>query len=198
MTQERRTARVVRRTAETDVEVALCLDGSGAARVETGIGFFDHMLASFARHGLFDLEVRCQGDLHVDAHHTVEDVGIGLGQALAQALGDKAGVERFGHSLVPMDEALARAVVDLSGRSYLVLEASFRGPQVGQLPLSLIREFFRALADHGRLNLHLDLLRAHDDHHAVEALFKACARALGKAVERSARVQGIPSTKGSL
>ena len=193
-----RTARIQRRTAETDIDLALTLDGSGACLAETGVGFFDHMLSAFARHGGFDLRVACQGDLKVDAHHTVEDVGICLGQALALALGDKAGIQRFGHSYVPMDEALARAVIDLSGRPYLVLQAAFHGPQVGGLPVGLVREFMRALADQARMNLHLDLLRSSDDHHSIEALFKACGRALAQAVALRPGEQGVPSTKGVL
>jgi len=198
MSDERRTGCVERKTAETEIELEFCLDGSGAADVDTGVGFFDHMLTAFARHGLFDLKVRCKGDLEVDAHHTVEDIGICLGLALAEGVGDKAGLQRFGHSYVPMDEALARAVIDLSGRSYLVLEAEFLDPAVGELPTALVREFFRAVADNARINLHLDLLRSHNDHHGIEALFKACARALDQATLCSERIRGIPSTKGSL
>ena len=198
MSEERRSARIERRTTETQIELELCLDGSGQCRAETGIGFFDHMLNAFARHGLFDLDINCQGDLEIDAHHTVEDVGICLGQAITQAVGDKAGIERYGHAYVPMDEALARAAVDLSGRAYLVLEAAFNDEQVGELPVALVREFFYAVADQGRMNLHLDLIRAQNDHHGVEALFKAFARALDAASRKSDRVQGIPSTKGAL
>jgi imidazoleglycerol-phosphate dehydratase len=198
MSNDRRTARIQRRTAETEIDLELCLDGSGQARVGTGIGFFDHLLTAFARHGLFDLVVHCQGDLHVDPHHTVEDIGICLGQAIARAAGDKSGIQRFGHSYVPMDEALARAVVDLSGRSFLALEATFRDLQVGGFPVSLVREFFRAAADQGRMTLHLDLLRGDNDHHGIEALFKAFGRALDQASLRSGRVAGIPSTKGAL
>lgn len=193
-----RSARIQRRTAETDIDLTLALDGSGACRSETGIGFFDHMLSAFARHGLFDLDLACRGDLDVDAHHTVEDVGICLGRALSEALGDRAGIARFGHSLVPMDEALARAVVDLSGRPYLVYDAAFSEERIGAFPASLGLEFFRALSDHARANLHLDLLRGTNAHHGVEALFKAAARALRQAVERDPRVHGIPSTKGVL
>ncbi len=193
-----RIGRVQRRTSETDIEVELGLDGSGQLQIDTGIGFFDHMLTAFARHGLFDLKLKCRGDLHVDPHHTVEDVGICLGQAIALALGDKAGIQRFGHSYVPMDEALARAVIDLSGRPYLVLQAAFHGPQVGGLPVGLVREFMRALADQARMNLHLDLLRGSDDHHGIEALFKACGRALAQAVAQRPGEQGVPSTKGVL
>ena len=195
---DRREARIQRKTAETDIDLALCIDGAGESRVSTGVGFFDHMLRAFARHGLFDLEVACQGDLEVDPHHTVEDVGICLGQALHRSLGDKAGLRRFGHSYVPMDEALARAAVDLSGRSCMVLEAGFQEERVGDFPTVLTREFMRAVADHGRFNLHLDLIRGSDAHHGIEALFKAFGRALDQASQRDGRVAGIPSTKGSL
>ena len=198
MSAEQRTARIVRQTTETEIELSLCLDGSGQCRADTGLGFFDHMLHALARHGLCDLEVQCRGDLHVDAHHTVEDVGICLGQAIGQALGDKAGIQRYGHSYVPMDEALARAVVDLSGRAYLVFAAAFNEERVGALDVSLVREFFYAVADQGRMNLHLDLVRGHNAHHGIEALFKAFARALLMAAQQSERVQGIPSTKGVL
>ena len=198
MSEEKRSARIERRTTETQIDLELCLDGGGECRVETGIGFFDHMLNAFARHGLFDLVIQCQGDLEVDAHHTVEDVGICLGQAIDQALGDKVGIQRYGHSYVPMDEALARAAIDLSGRAYLVLRAAFNDEQVGELPVALVREFFYAVADQGRMNLHLDLLRGQNDHHGIEALFKAFARALDMASQKSDRVQGITSTKGAL
>ena len=198
MSGEKRSARIERRTTETQIDLELCLDGGGECRVETGIGFFDHMLNAFARHGLFDLVVQCQGDLDVDAHHTVEDIGICLGQAIDQALGDKVGIQRYGHSYVPMDEALARTAIDLSGRAYLVLRAAFNDERVGELPVALVREFFYAVADQGRMNLHLDLLRGQNDHHGIEALFKAFARALDMASQKSDRVQGIPSTKGAL
>jgi len=198
MRDDRRSARIQRKTAETEIDLEFCLDGSGEARIETGIGFFDHMLTAFARHGLFDLTVQGAGDLEVDAHHTVEDIGICLGQAIDQALGDKAGLQRFGHSYVPMDEALARVAVDLSGRSYLVVQADFQGAQVGDFPVGLVREFFRAVADQGELNLHVDLLRGNNDHHSIEAMFKAWGCALDQASRRSPRVKGIPSTKGSL
>lgn len=193
-----RTAGIQRKTSETDIDLSLSLDGAGDCRAETGVGFFDHMLTAFARHGLFDLDVTCRGDLEVDAHHTVEDVGICLGQALAQALGERAGIARFGHSYVPMDEALARAVVDLSGRPYLVYNAGLKEEMIGAFPAALAPEFFRALADHGRLNLHIDLLRGANAHHGVEAIFKAVARALRQACEQDPRVGSIPSTKGVL
>ncbi len=195
---EKRTAQVQRQTTETDIDLRLCLDGSGQAQVETGIGFFDHMLTAFARHGLCDLEIRCLGDLQVDAHHTVEDVGICLGEAINQALGSKEGIVRFGHSYVPMDDALARAVVDLSGRAYLELQANFSEERVGEFPAALVREFCRAVADRGRMNLHIDLLRGTDAHHGIEAIFKAFGRALDQASLLSERVGGVPSTKGSL
>jgi imidazoleglycerol-phosphate dehydratase len=193
-----RRALVERRTRETDIRVALTLDGSGSARVATGVGFLDHMLSSLATHARFDVALRCRGDLHVDAHHSVEDVGIALGRALGQALGDKRGIARFGHAYVPLDEALARSVVDLSGRPWLHYGVAFRARQIGTLPTELFEDFFWALADHGRLNLHLDLIRGRNAHHIAEALFKSTARALGMAVARDPRVAGIPSTKGRL
>ncbi len=187
-----------RKTRETDIAVSLDLDGGGASRIDTGIGFFDHMLTALAAHARFDLTLVCYGDLHVDPHHSVEDVGIVLGDALRQALGDKHGLVRFGHAYTPLDEALARAVVDLSGRPYLVFEADFRARMIGALPTELIEEFFRALAVHGRLCLHLEALRGRNSHHIAEALFKAVARALAMAVARDPRVAGVPSTKGTL
>jgi imidazoleglycerol-phosphate dehydratase len=193
-----RSATIHRKTSETDITLSLTLDGTGAYKVRTGVGFFDHMLSAFARHGLFDLEVTCQGDLHVDAHHTVEDVGICLGQALGQALGDKSGITRFGHSYVPMDEALARVAVDLSGRAYLVWDAAFAEERIGDFPAALAREFFRALTDNARANVHLDLIRCDNAHHGVEALFKALGRALSQACALDPRIQGPLSTKGSL
>ena len=195
---EQRRSRIERKTSETAIELELNLDGSGQAKVATGIGFFDHMLTAFARHGLFDLTVSCDGDLDVGAHHTIEDIGICLGMALAEAVGDKAGLERFGYSYVPMDEAMARSVVDLSGRSFLVLQAGFVDEMVGEFPVAMVQEFLRAVSDHGRINLHVDLLRSGNDHHGIEAIYKSVARALSAAVTRSDRVQGIPSTKGSL
>jgi imidazoleglycerol-phosphate dehydratase len=197
MTKARR-ARIERKTRETDVVLVLALDGEGRARARTGIGFLDHMLASLAAHARFDLDVQCRGDLHVDAHHSVEDVGIALGQALKQALGDKKGIARFGHAYVPLDEALARAVVDLSGRPWLHFGAQFRAQRIGDLPTELVEDFFRAVVDHGRFDLHLDLVRGRNAHHIAEALFKASARALSAAVALDPRVKGVPSTKGSL
>ena len=193
-----RTAVVKRTTSETDIEIELCLDGSGDSTVQTGIGFFDHMLTAFSRHGLFDLTLTCKGDLEVDQHHTVEDVGICLGQALNEALGDKRGIIRFGHSCVPMDDALARVAVDLSGRPYLVLTPEPQPGMVGDFPAALVQEFFRAVSDHGRLNLHVDLLRGSNDHHGIEAMFKACGRALDEATAQTDRISGVASTKGQL
>ena len=193
-----REARIERETSETRIDLTLRIDGTGQSQIATGVGFFDHMLTAFARHGLFDLTLSCQGDLDVDAHHTVEDVGICLGQALDRALGDKAGMARFGHSYVPMDDALARVVADLSGRAFLVLTPAFHGGSVGDFPVTLVPEFFRAVADHGKLNLHIDLLRSGNDHHGIEAIFKAFGRALDQASSWSDRVDGVPSTKGTL
>jgi imidazoleglycerol-phosphate dehydratase len=193
-----RKARIDRKTRETDIALALNLDRATRSRIKTGVGFFDHMLTSLARHAGFGLEVRCRGDLHVDAHHSVEDVGIALGQALKTALGDKRGIARFGHAYCPLDEALARAVVDLSGRPWLHMGVVFRARRIGDMPTELFEDFFWALADHGRLNLHLDLVRGRNSHHIAEATFKATARALAMAVALDPRVKGVPSTKGTL
>jgi imidazoleglycerol-phosphate dehydratase len=193
-----RKAEIERTTRETEIRLTLDLDGSGRAEIATGIGFFDHMLSSFAAHGLFDLTLTCRGDLHVDAHHTVEDVGIVLGEALVQALGDKKGIARFGHAYVPLDEALSRAVVDLSGRPWLTFDVSFGASRVGEMPTELFADFFRAVADHGRMSLHLDALRGRNAHHVAETLFKALARALRTATTLDGRVTDVPSTKGIL
>ncbi len=193
-----RKAVVKRKTRETDIELSLGLDGGGRSKIATGIGFLDHMLTSFATHGRFDLQVKCKGDLHVDAHHSVEDVGIALGQALKQALGDKAGIVRFGHAYCPLDEALSRCVIDLSGRPWLTFGVTFKAQRVGDMPTELFEDFFWALADHGRLNLHVDLIRGRNGHHIAETLFKASSRALAMAVALDPRVKGVPSTKGSL
>lgn len=193
-----RTAEVHRQTAETDVTVSLTLDGSGTYDNQTGIGFLDHMLDLFAKHGGFDLTVRCDGDLHVDDHHTVEDVGITLGQAVAEALGDKAHIARYGHAYVPMDEALARTVIDLSGRFYLHVDADFTRPTVGDLSTEMVEHFWYSFAEHVRCNLHLSVLYGTNTHHQVEALFKAAARALRMAVRRDAAHAAMPSTKGTL
>ncbi|MFA4943179.1 MAG: imidazoleglycerol-phosphate dehydratase HisB [Lentisphaeria bacterium] len=194
-----RQATVSRTTRETDITVKLVLDGSGRAAVKTGVPFMDHMLTAFAKHGFFDLEVRATGDLEIDAHHTLEDLGLVLGQALREAVGDKAGIRRFGTAFVPMDEALARVVLDLSGRPYL----GFRVPRPGGLPVGgvdprLFREFFQALVNTAGLTLHLDLLAGEEMHHIFEAAFKAFGRALDQAVAAEPRCPGIPSTKGAL
>ena len=193
-----RSATVARTTAETDVSVDLKLDGNGTYDTQTGVGFLDHMLDLFAKHGGFDLTVRCDGDLHVDDHHTVEDVGIALGQAVQQALGDKAHIARYGHAYVPMDEALARAVIDLSGRFYLQMTADFTREQVGDLSTEMVRHFWYSFAEHARCNLHIDVLRGQNAHHIIEAIFKATARALRSAVRRDPAQAKMPSTKGSL
>jgi imidazoleglycerol-phosphate dehydratase len=197
-TAVRRRAVVERRTKETNIRLALDLDGAGESEIATGIGFFDHMLTALAKHARFDLEIACRGDLHVDAHHTVEDVGIVLGEALRQALGDKRGVTRFGHAYCPLDEALSRAVVDLSGRPWLHFGVAWKAKAIGGLPTELVEDFFWALCDHGRLNLHLDAIRGRNSHHVAESLFKAAARALAMAVARDPRVSDVPSTKGAL
>jgi len=194
-----RSGEATRQTKETNVRVRLDLDGTGRASVRTGIGFFDHMLEALARHALYDLEIAASGDLHVDAHHTVEDVGIVLGQALSRALGSRDGIRRYGAATVPLDDALARVVVDVSGRPYLAFHAEPPTWQkVGDYDVALTPEFFRAVATHGGLTLHMDLLRGQNAHHVVEAVFKAAARALGEATSRDPRVEGVPSTKGTL
>ena len=194
-----RRAHVNRDTLETRIDVALDLDGTGLADLNTGVPFLDHMLDQLARHGLIDLAVTAQGDLHIDAHHTVEDVGITIGQALAAALGDKAGVARYGHAYVPLDEALTRAVVDLSGRPGLVYEMPYTRPRIGDFDVDLVREFFQGLVNHARMTLHVDNLRGSNAHHQAESLFKAFGRALRMAVARDPRRLGaVASTKGAL
>ncbi|HEX8423465.1 MAG TPA: imidazoleglycerol-phosphate dehydratase HisB [Pyrinomonadaceae bacterium] len=193
-----RSGQAQRRTKETDVRVSINLDGGGQGRVSTGVPFLDHMLELFARHGLFDLEVECRGDLEIDDHHSVEDVAICLGQAFAEALGDKRGITRYGAALVPMDEALCRAVVDLSGRFYLVYEVETQRQMIGNFSVELAEHFWRSFAEAVRCNLHLDLLRGRNTHHILEGTFKATARALRQAVELDPRVEGVPSTKGVL
>ena len=194
-----RTGRVERRTKETDVQVEVDLDGTGVVDVTTGVGFYDHMLAQLGKHGLFDLTVRTDGDVQVDAHHTVEDTAIALGEAFAQALGDKSGVRRFGDALVPLDETLVRVAVDLSGRPYVVhTEPDGLAPMVGGLDASLVRHVWESFAHTSRLCLHVDVLRGHNAHHVVEAQFKAVARALRTACEPDPRSSGVPSTKGAL
>lgn len=193
-----RSAQIERKTGETEINLTLTVDGSGRSDIQTGIGFLDHMLTLFAAHGLFDLQVQAQGDLHVDDHHCAEDVFICLGKALDQALGDRRGLVRTAHSYVPMDEALAFVALDLGGRAYSVFDADFVTPRVGQLGTDLIFHLFESLAVHGRLNLHAKVLYGRNDHHKVEALFKALARALDAATQIDERRQGVPSTKGTL
>ena len=191
-----RTGFVKRETAETSIEVSINLDGTGKSQVDTGIGFFDHMLALFSRHGLFDVNISAKGDLQVDAHHTVEDTGIVLGKAIAEALSDKKSITRYGDALVPMDEALALAVVDISGRPFLVYDVNISSPKTGDFDSELAKEFFRALAFNACITLHLKLLYGTNTHHIIEAVFKAFARALAKAVRKDERIDGVMSTKG--
>jgi imidazoleglycerol-phosphate dehydratase len=193
-----RLADVHRKTRETDVRVKLNLDGSGQSQISIGVPFLEHMLELFAKHGLFDLYVKCEGDLHIDDHHSVEDIAITLGQALAQALADKAGINRYGEAVVPMDEALCRAVIDLSGRFYLVYEVQTKRQKIGNFSVELAEHFWRSFAETARFNLHIDCLRGRNTHHILEGTFKASARALRQAVERNSRISGVPSTKGSL
>lgn len=198
MTMISRTASVDRKTGETEIKLTLGLDGSGTSDVRTGIPFFDHMLTLFARHGLLDLTIAAKGDIEVDYHHTVEDVGITLGQALAKALGDKTGIRRYGSAYVPMDEALARVVVDCSGRPFLACEVPRGVEAIGMFPFQLVEEFLRALSVQAGLTLHVSILAGRDAHHMAEAIFKALGRSLDFAVSRDERVKGIPSTKGVL
>ena len=194
-----RQADISRNTLETQVRVRLDLDGSGQCRFASGVPFLDHMLEQVARHGQFDLEVEAKGDLHIDAHHTVEDIGITLGQALAAALGDKKGLGRYGHAYVPLDEALSRVVVDLSGRPGLVFGVDFTRATIGSFDVDLVREFFQGLVNHALITLHIDNLRGENAHHQAESVFKAFGRALRMAVEADARCAGrVPSTKGAL
>jgi imidazoleglycerol-phosphate dehydratase len=193
-----RVASVNRKTAETKIKLTVDLDGSGRAQVKTGVGFFDHMLALLAKHSLIDLTVEAVGDLHVDAHHTVEDVGICYGQALAEALGDKSGIRRYGDATVPMDEVLVTAAVDLSGRSYCVWQVNLPAEMLGSFNSPLAEEFWRAVSSHGVFNLHVVCHHGRNTHHVVEAVFKATARALRQAVEIDPRRTGVPSTKGVL
>ncbi|HUD35093.1 MAG TPA: imidazoleglycerol-phosphate dehydratase HisB [Variovorax sp.] len=194
-----RTAAVTRHTAETRIDVRVDLDGTGRAKLATGIGFFDHMLDQIARHGLIDLDIDCQGDLHIDGHHTVEDVGITLGQAVAKAVGDKKGIRRYGHAYVPLDEALSRVVIDFSGRPGLHLHIPFTSGMIGAFDTQLAYEFFQGFANHAGVTLHIDNLKGINAHHQCETVFKAFARALRAALELDPRSAGvIPSTKGTL
>lgn len=194
-----RTAEVSRNTAETRITVRIDLDGSGQNQLHTGIGFFDHMLEQIARHGLIDMDVQCEGDLHIDGHHTVEDVGITLGQAFARAVGDKKGLRRYGHAYVPLDEALSRVVVDFSGRPGLHMDVKFTAARIGQLDTQLVYEFFQGFVNHAGATVHIDGLKGFNAHHQCESIFKAFARALRAALEIDPRAANtIPSTKGSL
>ncbi len=194
-----RKATITRKTAETEISVEVALDGTGVARMATGVGFFDHMLDQLARHSLIDMTVTAKGDLHIDDHHTVEDCGIALGQALARALGDKRGIRRYGHFRLAMDDAQVSCALDLSARPYLVWNVAFPTPKIGTFDTELVREFFQALATHGGITLHLDAVHGFNSHHIAEAAFKAVAKSLRMAVEPDPRAEGaIPSTKGAL
>lgn len=194
-----RTADVTRQTAETNIRVVVNLDGTGQSKLSTGIGFLDHMIDQIARHGLIDLDIQCEGDLHIDGHHTVEDIGITLGQAFAKAVGDKKGIRRYGHAYVPLDEALSRVVIDFSGRPGLHMDVSFTAGMIGALDTQLVFEFFQGFVNHAGVTLHIDNLKGHNAHHQCETIFKAFARALRAALELDPRSAGvIPSTKGSL
>lgn len=193
-----RQAHIQRKTAETDIELQLNLDGSGVSDVRTGVGFFDHMLTLWAKHGAFDLTVRCNGDLQVDQHHTVEDVGISIGQAIRSSLGDKAGIRRYGHFTLPMEETLVTTAVDLSGRYFLVYQAPIPSPKIGEFDSELVEDFWQAVAANALCNLHVVLHHGRNSHHIAEGVFKCAARALRMAVELDPRSTGIPSTKGTL
>ncbi|MCL4440929.1 MAG: imidazoleglycerol-phosphate dehydratase HisB [Firmicutes bacterium] len=196
MTQ--RQAQVERRTGETDIKIAISLDGSGDYRIKTGVGFLDHMLCLFAKHGALDLTLEAAGDTHIDDHHTVEDIGITLGQAIRQALGDKRGINRYGHALIPMDEALVLLALDVSGRGHLEFDLPLPAAKVGSFDTELVEEFFRALALNGGITLHVRMLSGRNTHHIIEGTFKALGRALRQAVTNDEKIPGIPSTKGVL
>ncbi|HOV25602.1 MAG TPA: imidazoleglycerol-phosphate dehydratase HisB [Pseudobacteroides sp.] len=193
-----RKAQINRKTLETDISLSINIDGKGEGKIETGIGFFDHMLNLFTKHGLFDMELKAVGDLHVDCHHTVEDVGIVLGQAISKALGDKKSIKRYGMSYVPMDEALAMVVLDLGGRPYLVFDAQYGSEKVGDMDTQMVEEFFRAVSVNAGMNLHVKLLYGSNSHHIIEAIFKAFGRALDEAARIDDRIEGVMSTKGTI
>ncbi len=193
-----RTAKIARKTNETDIRLSINLDGSGAAAIKTGVGFFDHMLDLLSRHSLIDLTVSAAGDLHIDAHHTVEDVGIVFGQAIEKSIGDKCGIYRYGWAIVPMDESLAQVAIDLSGRPAFVYHVQYHGDSVGTFPVELVEEFFKSVAAAAKMNLHINVPYGSNNHHVAEAIFKATAKALRMAVAMDPRNAGVPSTKGSL
>lgn len=193
-----RTAKITRKTSETNIDLSIDIDGSGKAEIETGIGFFDHMLTSFAKHGLFDLTIKVEGDLHVDSHHTIEDTGIVLGAAIKKALGNKKSIKRYGSFLLPMDETLVLCAIDLSGRPYLVYDAEFKSDRVGYFDTEMTKEFFYAISYSAGMNLHIKEIYGENAHHIIEAMFKAFARALDDATTIDTRVEGLPSTKGAL
>ena len=195
---EKRVAEVTRKTQETDIKVSLNLDGNGVSNITTGIGFFDHMLQGFTTHGFYDMDVTVNGDLNVDGHHTVEDTGIVLGQAISKALGDKKGIKRYGSMILPMDETLVMCAIDLCGRPYFVMDADFEAPMVGDFDTQLVKEFFYAVSYSAAMNLHIKVLNGSNDHHKIEAIFKAFAKALDEASMIDPRIQGVLSTKGAL
>ena len=195
---EKRVAKVTRKTQETDMNITLNLDGSGTSNITTGIGFFDHMLQGFTKHGFYDMDVTVKGDLNVDGHHTVEDTGIVLGQAISKALGDKKGIKRYGSMILPMDETLVMCAIDLCGRPYFVMDAQFDAPMVGDFDTQLVKEFFYAVSYSAAMNLHIKVLNGSNDHHKIEAIFKAFAKALDEASMIDPRIEGVLSTKGAL
>ena len=195
---EKRVAKVTRKTQETDINITLNLDGSGTSNITTGIGFFDHMLQGFTKHGFYDMDVTVKGDLNVDGHHTVEDTGIVLGQAISKALGDKKGIKRYGSMILPMDETLVMCAIDLCGRPYFVMDAQFDAPMVGDFDTQLVKEFFYAVSYSAAMNLHIKVLNGSNDHHKIEAIFKAFAKALDEASMIDPRIEGVLSTKGAL
>ena len=195
---ENREATIARKTKETDISISLNIDGKGNSNIETGNGFFDHMLDGFARHGFFDPTVKAHGDLNVDCHHTVEDTGIVLGQAIAKAIGDKKGIKRYGSMILPMDETLVMCAIDLSGRPYFVMDGEFTAPMVGDFDTQMVREFFYAISYNAGMNLHLRIITGQNDHHKIEALFKAFAKALDEATTIDPRIENVLSTKGAL
>ena len=193
-----RKSNIKRKSKETDIKLEFLVDGKGTAKIDTGIGFFDHMLNTFARHGFFDLQVECKGDLYVDCHHTIEDVGIVLGNAIKEAIGDKAGIKRFGYFILPMDEALILCSLDLSGRAYLCFDAEFSVDRVGYFDTEMVKEFFHGVAYGAGMNLHIKQLAGSNNHHIIEGIFKAFAKALDEATSMDARISGVLSTKGML